>query len=54
MLALYVSGILVTLAALSLTTAAEEGTISARKVGGLYFLKAGRFGASFYVSKGGK
>lgn len=39
---------------LSLVTSYDSGMISARRVGGLTFVKVGRFGASFYASKGGK
>lgn len=39
---------------LQLTTMAEEGAIQTRKVGGIRFVKVGRFGCSFYVSKGAK
>lgn len=51
MLALWVASWFSLGCALAVTTSLESGLISARKVGGLYFLKAGRYGASFYASK---
>lgn len=51
MIALYLGTLAATLAFLHLTTLAEEGAIQARRVGGLTFVKVGRFGCSFYVSK---
>lgn len=51
MIAAYLSTLGLLFLALHVTTMAEEGRISARKVGGIRFLKIGRFGASFYVSR---
>lgn len=50
----YLGTLAATLAVLYVTTEAEEGRVSARKVGGITFVRFGRYGMNFYVSKGGK
>lgn len=53
MLAAYLGSLAACFAVLYGTTAAEEGRISARRVGGITFVRFGRYGFNFYTRKDG-
>lgn len=53
LLSVYLGTIAALCGVLYVTTEAEEGRIAARKVGGITFVRFGRYGVNFYVSRKG-